>query len=59
MREAHIWLNENYGNTLKIFNETEYDTSFPQMQQNERENSDKLDKELADETKEISVINAG
>ena len=59
MREAQIWLNENYGTTLKICNETEYKTSVPQMQQNERENSDKLDKELADEIKEMSVTYAG
>ena len=59
MREAQIWLNENYGKTLKICNETEYETFVPQIQQNERENREKSDKELANEKKAMSVISIG
>ena len=44
---------------LNICNETNHEFSVPQMQQNKKENSYKLDEELAGEIKAISVTSEG
>ena len=58
-RDEQILINEEYAKSFKVCNETEYETCVPQMQHAVKKNSEKLDKELVAEIKEMASVNKG
>ena len=55
LREAQIWLDEEYEKYFKIFGEIKYETSVPEIQKDSKEHNEKIEKEMAAKLKELSV----
>ena len=56
MYEAQIWINNEHMKSFKICDGSNYETSVPETQKNEKEHSEHLEKEIAEEIKEMKML---